>query len=62
MSQRELPDFLTTGDPALTFAHGKHYGPNHPKGLPNVPGAVTREELVRAWLGHVAAGRIGPPR
>ena len=59
MSARELRDFLTTGDPALTFAHGKHYGPNHPKGRPNLPSPITRADLARAWLGHVAAGRIG---
>jgi hypothetical protein len=59
MSQRDLPDFLKSGDPALTWPHGKDYGPNDPKGCPRVPGPITREELVRDWLGHVAAGRIG---
>ena len=42
MSTREFPDFLTTGDPALTFPHGKLYGPNHPKGRPNTPSPITR--------------------
>ena len=59
MSLRELPDFLTTGDPALTFPHGKLYGPNHPKGRPNTPSPITRADLAREWLGHVVAGRIG---
>ena len=59
MSIRELPDFLKSGDPALTFPHGKAYGVNHPKGVPNLPGPITRDELARDWLGHVAAGRIG---
>lgn len=59
MSIRDLPDFLKRGDPALTFPHGKTYGVNHPKGAPNLPGPITREELARDWLGHVAAGRMG---
>ena len=59
MSIRELPDFLKAGDPALTFPHGKAYGVNHPKGVPNLPGPITPKELARDWLGHVAAGRIG---
>ena len=54
----EGPGFLTTGTPALTFPHGKNYGPNHPKGVPNIPAPITREELARDWLAHVAAGRI----
>ena len=61
----EGPDFLKSGDPALTFPHGKTYGVNHPHcrlgGVPNLPGPITPEELARDWLGHVAAGRIGPP-
>ena len=61
MSIRELPDFLKSGDPALTFPHGKTYGVNHPKGVPNLPGPITAEELTRNWLRHVAAGRMGPP-
>ena len=56
----EGPDFLKSGDPALTFPHGKTYGVNHPKGVPNLPGPITPDELARDWLGHVAAGRIGP--
>ena len=56
---RPLPDFLKSGDPALTFPHGKTYGVNHPKGVPNLPGPITPQELARDWLGHVAAGRIG---
>ena len=59
MSIRELPDFLKSGDPALTFPHGKAYGVNHPKGVPNLPGPIAPQELARDWLGHVAAGRIG---
>ena len=59
MSIRELPDFLKSGDPALTFPHGKTYGVNHPKGVPNLPGPITPDELARDWLAHVAAGRIG---
>ena len=62
----EGPDFLKRpapaqagGDPALTFPHGKTYGVNHPKGLPNIPSPITAEELARDWLGHVVAGRIG---
>ena len=55
---RELPDFLKSGDPALTFPHGKTYGVNHPKGVPNLPGPITPQELARDWLGHIAAGRI----
>ena len=58
---RELPNFLKAGDPALTFPHGKAYGVNHPKGVPNLPSPITPEELARDWLAHVAAGRIGPP-
>ena len=61
MSIRELPDFLKRGDPALTFPHGKTYGVNHPKGVPNLPGPITPDELARDWLGHVATGRIGTP-
>ena len=67
MSIRPLPDFLKQacpgggrGDPALTFPHGKTYGVNHPNGVPNLPGPITPDELARNWLGHVAAGRIGP--
>lgn len=70
MSIRPLPDFLKEpapaeagGDPALTFPHGKADGVNHPHcrlgGVPNLPGPITREELARDWLAHVAAGRIG---
>ena len=59
--RRILPDFLKSGDPALTFPHGKAYGVNHPNGVPNRPGPITAEELARDWLAHVAAGRIGPP-
>ena len=55
--RRILPDFLKSGDPALTFPHGKTYGVNHPKGVPNLPGPITADELARDWLGHVAAGR-----
>ena len=58
---RPLPDFLKTGDPALTFPHGKAYGVNHPNGVPNLPGPITPQELARDWLAHVAAGRIGTP-
>ena len=59
MSIRNLPDVLKRGDPALTFPHGKTCGVNHPKGVPNLPGPITAEELAREWMGHVAAGRIG---
>ena len=61
MSIRELPDFLKSGYPALTFPHGKAYGVNHPKGVPNLPGPITPDEPARDGLAHVAAGRIGPP-
>ena len=61
MSIRTLPDFLKRGDPGLTFPHGKAYGVNHPKGVPNLPGPITLDELALDRLGHVAAGRIGPP-
>lgn len=65
--RRELPDFLKRrpapaeagGDPALTWPHGKAWGINHPKGVPNLPGPITRDELARDWLAHVVAGRIG---
>ena len=56
---RELPDFLTHGDPALTFPHGKRYTPLHPKGVPNAPTPVTDADAAREWLEHVVAGRIG---
>ena len=62
MSVRDLPDFLKRGDPALTFPHGKTYGVNHPKGVPNLPGPITPDELARDRLVHVAAGRIGSQR
>ena len=44
MSIRNLPDFLKRGDPALTFPHGKTYGVNHPKGMPNLPGPITADQ------------------
>ena len=56
---RELPDFLTRGDPALTFPHGKTYTPLHPKGVPNTPTPVTDADAAREWLENVVAGRIG---
>lgn len=56
---RELPDFLTLGDPALTFPHSKRYTPLHPKGVPITPTPPTDADGMREWLGHVAAGRIG---
>ena len=56
---RELPDFLTRGDPALTFPHGKRYTPLHPKGVANAPDALTPADVAREWVEHVAAGRIG---
>lgn len=61
---RDLPDFLKSGDPALTWPHGKTYGVNHPKGVPRDPCATDPQsadrELAREWLDHLAAGRIGP--
>ena len=56
---RELPDFLTQGDPALTFPHGKTYTPLHPKGVPITPPRLTPADVAREWLEHVVAGRIG---
>ncbi len=54
MALRFLPDFLKTGDPALTHPWGKSYSPNHPKGKPNTPYPTDpqseREWMVREWL------------
>jgi hypothetical protein len=63
MSLRELPDFLKTGDPALTYPRGLEYTPLHPKGRPREPWPedpqAVRHIAVSEWLAHVAAGRIG---
>lgn len=60
---RDLPDFLKSGDPALTFPLGKAPSRNHPRGLPRGPYATdpqtTDREVAREWLDHLAAGRIG---
>jgi antitoxin VapB len=37
MSLRELPDFLKTGDPALTWPRGLEVTPLYPKGQPREP-------------------------
>jgi hypothetical protein len=62
MSMRELPDFLKSGDPALTYPRGLEYTPNHPKGRPREPWPVdprsAAEIAVREWMALVDVGRI----
>lgn len=56
MPIRPLPDFLKSGDPALTYPWGKSYSPLHPKGVANGPyptdPQAEAEWLVREWLGR----------
>ena len=47
---RDLPDFLKSGDPALTWPHGKTYGVNHPKGVPRDPCATDPQSADRELL------------
>lgn len=63
MSITTHKDFLKSGDPALTWPHGRHVTPGNPRGVPNGPDGPdpvsTRNRANAEWLAHVEAGRIG---